>query len=93
MIMYRYNMRANQHWLFTPEVSPDPGMRRHSIQNYLSKFYLDIKGGELVQTANSQPVWELRKKHDFSGELFHLIEKKYLVKTNESELDFSDKNG
>ena len=73
-------MRANQYWIFKPPLSDGEEPRNYSIQNYLSKLYLDVKDGEVVQTTNSTACWELRKKHDYSGEFYHTKAKRYLVK-------------
>lgn len=87
VILYQHNIRANQYWVFIPplkEEEIDP--QNYSIMNFLTRLYLDIRDGQVVQTSNNEGMWQLRKKHNCSGELFHKKAKQYIVSGDDAKL-------
>ena len=60
-------MRANQHWVFDPPLNHENEHGSYSIKNYLTGLFLDVRDNSLMQTHNSDKLWQIRKKHGSSG--------------------------
>jgi hypothetical protein len=86
--LYENNHRANQRWSLEPPLENQASESvKYSIINLLTGLRLWVDGSRgLIQSNNTERVWEIRRKHGKSGELYELNNKKYLNRVEEDRL-------